>query len=43
MAKAVKGLITKLDARFFEQAVMDAMGIVYPQYWLQLDVNVRFP
>jgi hypothetical protein len=32
MAKAVKGLIIELDARFLEQAVMDDMGIVNPQY-----------
>jgi hypothetical protein len=32
MAKAVEGLIVKLDARFLEQAIMDVMGIVYPQY-----------
>jgi hypothetical protein len=42
MAEAVKGLIVKLDAQFLEQVVMDAMGIVYPQYWLQVDVNVTF-
>jgi hypothetical protein len=30
MAKAMKGLIIKSDAQFPEQAIMDAMGIVYP-------------
>jgi hypothetical protein len=30
--KVVEGWIVKLDARFIEQAVMDAMGIIYPQY-----------
>jgi hypothetical protein len=30
MAKATEGLIVKLDAQFLEQAIMDAMGIVYP-------------
>jgi hypothetical protein len=28
MAKAVEGLIAKLDAQFLEQIAMDAMGIV---------------
>jgi hypothetical protein len=32
MGKAVKGLIVELDTRFREQAIMDAMGIIYPQY-----------
>jgi hypothetical protein len=30
MVKATKGLIVKLDAQFPEQAIIDAMGIVYP-------------
>jgi len=32
MVEVVKGLIVKLDAQFLEQVVVDAMGIVYPQY-----------
>jgi hypothetical protein len=32
MAKVVEGLIVELDAQFPKQGVMDAMGIVYPQY-----------
>jgi hypothetical protein len=43
MAKAVEGLIAKLDVRFLEQVAMDAMGIVYSQYWLQANANVTFP
>jgi hypothetical protein len=31
----MKGLIGELDARFPKQVIMDAMGIMYPQYWLQ--------
>jgi len=34
MAKATKSLILELDARFPKQLVMDAMGIIYSQYWL---------
>jgi hypothetical protein len=43
MAKAVEDLIVGLDAQFPRQVVMDAMGIVYPQYWLQTNANVTFP
>jgi hypothetical protein len=32
MAKVAKGLITKLDALFLEQGVMDVMRIVYRLY-----------
>jgi hypothetical protein len=30
MAKALEGLIVKLNAQFPKQVIMDAMGIVYP-------------
>jgi hypothetical protein len=30
MAKVAEDLIVGLDAQFLKQAVMDAMGIVYP-------------
>jgi hypothetical protein len=43
MAKVAEDLIVGLDAQFPKQAVMDAMGIVYPQYWLQTNANVTFP
>jgi hypothetical protein len=43
MAKVVEGLIVELDAQFLEQAIMDAMEIVHPQYWLQANENVTFP
>jgi hypothetical protein len=36
-------LIKELDGRFLEQIVLNAMGIVYPQYWLQAHVNMIFP
>jgi hypothetical protein len=39
MAKVVEGLIAKLDAQFPKQAIVDVAGIVYPQYWLQVDVG----
>lgn len=32
-AGAAKLLVTELDARFPAQHVMNAMGILYPQYW----------
>ncbi len=34
MAEATIGLIKELDVRFLEQLVLDAMGVVYLQYWL---------
>jgi len=43
MVKVVEGLIVKLDAQFLEQAIVDAMEIVYPQCWLQANANVTFP
>jgi hypothetical protein len=36
-------LIAKLDAQFLEQAVLDAMGAIYPQYWLQVNAKMTFP
>jgi hypothetical protein len=43
LAKVVTGLIKELDARFPEQTIFNAMGIIYPQYWLQAYVNMFFP
>jgi hypothetical protein len=43
VANVVEGLIAKLNVHFFEQSVLDVMGIVYPQYWLQENVKVTFP
>jgi len=37
-----KGLITKLDRRFLAQDLMNAIGIIYLQYWLQLEVVSMF-
>jgi hypothetical protein len=34
VAKAIEGLIAEFNVHFFEQSILDAMGIVYPQYWL---------
>jgi hypothetical protein len=43
MAKLAVGLIEELDARFFEQTILDATGIVYAQYWLQAYAYMTFP
>ncbi len=40
--KATTQLITKLQGRFPAQDLMDALGDVYPQYWLQLKLEKRF-
>jgi hypothetical protein len=37
------GLILKLDKRFLAQEFMNAIGIVYPQYWVQPKVALMFP
>jgi hypothetical protein len=42
MTEVVKSLILELDAQFPEQSMLDAMGIVYMQYWLQADAEVTF-
>ncbi len=36
-------LIQELETRFPTHGVMDAFGIVYPQYWLQVDCETSFP
>jgi hypothetical protein len=33
LSNAAQELIDELKARFPSQGVMDALGIVYPQYW----------
>jgi hypothetical protein len=43
MVEVAKSLILELDARFSKQLVLNAMGIEYPQYWLQVNVKVTFP
>ena len=35
-------LIQELQRHFPEHAVLDAIGIIYPQYWLQVDVEITF-
>jgi hypothetical protein len=42
MKRAAGQLIVKLQGRFPTQKLMDAFGIVYPQYWLQLELETRF-
>jgi hypothetical protein len=36
-------LVTKLDQHFANSKLMNALGIVYPQFWMQLDVDCVFP
>jgi hypothetical protein len=40
--KATTQLITKLQGRLPTQDLMDALGVVCPQYWLQLKPEKRF-
>jgi len=37
LARASKTLIQELETRFPTCGIMDAFGIIYPQYWLYLD------
>lgn len=34
--------ITKLDRHFVDSKLMNALGIIHPQFWMQLDVNSSF-
>jgi len=34
--------ITKLQGMFLAQNLMDALGVIYPQYWLQPKLEKRF-
>ncbi len=43
MVEVVLGLIEELDVRFPKQSVLDAIGVVYPQHWLQANVDNIFP
>jgi hypothetical protein len=40
--KATTQLITKLQGRFLAQDLMDALRVVYPQYWLQSKLEKKF-
>jgi hypothetical protein len=42
VAGVVAQLIQELQRRFPEHIVLDALGIIYPQYWLQPDVEITF-
>jgi hypothetical protein len=37
-----KWLVKELQGRFLAHGVMDNLGVVYPQYWLQSDVEECF-
>ncbi len=39
---ATETLIQELETRFLAHGVMDALGIVYPQYWLQVNYETSF-
>jgi hypothetical protein len=41
---SIKGLlIEELSRRFPESEIMEALGIVFPQYWKNLDCDTLFP
>jgi hypothetical protein len=35
-------LIEELDVWFPKQTILNSMGIVYPQYWLEVDASMTF-
>lgn len=39
-SNVVYWLIEKLDHKFPSQEIMNAIGIIYPQFWLQLSVGI---
>jgi hypothetical protein len=43
LARVIETLIQKLETRFLDHGVMDALGIVYPQHWLQVDYETFSP
>jgi hypothetical protein len=42
MPKVANCLVKDLERRFLTHGVMDNMGVLYPQYWLQLDAKAIF-
>jgi hypothetical protein len=42
LARVVKGIIQELNIMFLVHAIMDALGIMYPYYYLKLDCDVSF-
>jgi len=40
---AARQLLRELQSRFPSHGVMDALGVVYPQYWLQSEAEECFP
>ena len=37
-----EALIAELETRFLANHIMDSLGIVFPQYWLQENVDMSF-
>jgi hypothetical protein len=42
LASVAKNLTGELEIKFPTQNVMNVFGILYPQYWLQLNYDVCF-
>jgi hypothetical protein len=36
------GLLKELECRFFSQEIMNAIGIIYPKFWLQPKIEHIF-
>lgn len=42
VAEVAQALISELDARFPANHIMDALGVVFPQYWAQPNADASF-
>jgi len=42
LTKVGEVLIWELETSFLTNGVMDALGIVYPQYWMQVECDASF-
>jgi len=41
-SEVAQSLSDELDKRFSQQELLDALGIIYPQYWQQEGVELNF-
>ena len=41
-AVAIEHLIKEIQDHFLAHTIMDALGLVYPQYWLNGDLQALF-
>jgi hypothetical protein len=42
VSEIVQSLSDEMDARFPQHDILDASGIIYPQYWMQEGADASF-